>query len=1586
MSHPRTPPSFPACALLVGLLLAGDAPAGTYPDAGGSQDFSNFTESNGLVTFNDGSSVYPTVNGGYNASAVTVADGALVLTDLTPSNIASRYQLPVIDAGKEVASFTLTFSLKIAAPDPAANAHGEGFSVNFGSIGSGTGSGETGFSMANGLTIGWDTRDNGGEEPSVRVYANASLAGEVPASQLGAAWAISDSDNPVPADFREVVVHWDADGLDLTWGGTPVFTDLETPGFVPSVNDKFAFAARTSDNVQVLAIDNISIATTAVDASVTGGPVISEFLASNQRGLEDEDFDHPDWIEIYNGQNSAMSLDGWFLTNNALTPQLWRIPAITLPPFGYVYFFASGKNRTESLHRHTSFTLPKEGGYLALVRPDGVTAHGITYPVQFEDIPYGVKGVNLEPGYFDTATPGARNATRLYNGVVTEAPVILNAEGNPAVSGMITASTTLSIAPPATPGGYVRYLTNGNLPIETPSTSPLYSGPVSVTNRSLVLRARVFAPGMVPGPASTVSQVFLGPDLVSYRNQNGTFGSNLPVMVMDSFGYNVDGITNPTNTNRAIFRYTWTQVFDPARGSSPGTARLSDTPAFQGPSGTHVRGQSSSGFPQTPYALELWDDNNEDEDHPLLGMPAGSDWVLYNPYNEETFMRNVLIYNTLRQWRADGAAMRTRFVEVFFNQQNNPVTYADYRGVYVLIEKIKRGSNRVRIEKLNGEVTDPALITGGYMFKKDKPPQARTINVSSNGPWGSQTYEVIEPSVPNSAQSTWLRTHVQAFDSTLMSGNWLNESTGYRQYIDTSSFADNQLWVEIFKNIDGYRISTYFYKSREGKITALPAWDYNLAAGNGNYLGGENPVGWYYSHISGGNLPFWPRLIQDPGYVLEMWDRYWQIRRQVLTDDRIAALVDGWASDLTAGDPRPVLNTSRPASPPAASDFDTPASRHFYKYRTLGVYNWPNANNFSLRTSFQSEIEFLKEWMKQRLEWMEFKSLDQIPSAAGKLRPPNLHESLSGAERYTGSVPAGLRMKLTDPNAVTASIYYTVNGSDPRLPGGAIDPSALIQSGGAAAKEVLLANGSAWKYLGTTSSAALPDDAGGKSWKEAAFLDAAWSSGPTPIGYGEGGLATTLSGAGVTPSGNGNQVTYLRSSFTVADPSAVYELRADLNVDDGAVIYLNGQEAYRHNMPYQPVVITPSVRAQGAIDPGLGDYETENVAAPVRLPASLLVAGVNSIAVEVHQFQYGSGNTGISSSTDMRFNLQLTALTVAPVAEPLALGNSGLQQVRARVRAGSFWSPLTLGSFVVDAVPASTGNLVVSEFLYDPAAPNPDEVAAGANNSNDFEFIEITNISGGSVDLTGVRIENAIVFDFTTAPESLRILPAGGRVLVVENLAAFNARWPGRSAQIAGVFASGNLSNGGELFSLRGADGSLIRQFTWDNKEPWPSIAARSPAAGQPDYSLVLNNPLSGPDHNDPHQWRASASSHGNPGGADALPMPANPTADSNGNGRADLLDYVFPDSGLPQLSLEAVDSGSGPEQYPVMRMTRNLAADGYSMVPETSTNLSDWTPGGAVWLSNTWNGDGTVTGKWRFTSPASAAGPRYLRLRVKTE
>ena len=121
--------------------------------------------------------------------------------------------------------------------------------------------------------------------------------------------------------------------------------------------------------------------------------VISEFVAENAASATDEEGDHPDWIELLNTTGAEVNLDGWFLSDDPLTPAKWRFPAVTLPGRGYLVVFASEKDRAiAGAPLHTNFALNNAGDSVILVKPDGTTVASsfFNYPAQREDVGYGV--------------------------------------------------------------------------------------------------------------------------------------------------------------------------------------------------------------------------------------------------------------------------------------------------------------------------------------------------------------------------------------------------------------------------------------------------------------------------------------------------------------------------------------------------------------------------------------------------------------------------------------------------------------------------------------------------------------------------------------------------------------------------------------------------------------------------------------------------------------------------------------------------------------------------------------------------------------------------------------------------------------------------------------------------------------------------------------------------------------------------------------------------------------------------------------------------------------------------------------------
>jgi hypothetical protein len=189
----------------------------------------------------------------------------------------------------------------------------------------------------------------------------------------------------------------------------------------------------------------------------------------------------------------------------------------------------------------------------------------------------------------------------------------------------------------------------------------------------------------------------------------------------------------------------------------------------------------------------------------------------------------------------------------------------------------------------------------------------------------------------------------------------------------------------------------------------------------------------------------------------------------------------------------------------------------------------------------------------------------------------------------------------------------------------------------------LVAAGSVWKYLDDNSDQ-------GTAWRLPAFNDAGWGSGPAKLGFGGDGEVTIINGG---PSGNRFTTTYFRKTFSYNGPVTLAEATLDVLRDDGAVVYLNGLEVWRTNMPAGPV--TRATFASSAV--GGSD---ESVFLPTTMNPALVVPGTNVLAVEVHQANL--------TSSDLGFDLRLSA----------RLGENPLP-----VQLGSFTARETSGGNVV---------------------------------------------------------------------------------------------------------------------------------------------------------------------------------------------------------------------------------------------------------------------------------------------------------------
>ena len=368
--------------------------------------------------------------------------------------------------------------------------------------------------------------------------------------------------------------------------------------------------------------------------------------------------------------------------------------------------------------------------------------------------------------------------------------------------------------------------------------------------------------------------------------------------------------------------------------------------------GIEIRGSSSQMFDKKSYGFETWDEMGEDLNASLGGFPEEEDWILYGPYSDKSLVRNVLIYelsNNMGQY-----ASKTKFYELEIN--------GVFQGIYVLMEKIKRDRNRVDISK--NKVED---ITGGYIIKIDKP--------TGDGDWYDENiafasqynttgllvdtgninflYEYPKADDVSDEQKKYIQDYIHLFETALISEDFESIENGYRQFIDLDSFIDFFILNEFSKNPDGFRLSTYLHKEKGGKLKMGPIWDFNLAFGNVNYCDGDSPYGWAHRFndiCSGDNwqVPFWwNRFLDDPEYVSLLKERWAILRSEILSSDTVSGRLRELQENLKG-----------------SSAID----KNFGKWLILGKYIWPNK---FIGDSYDSEINYLEEWINQRFDWLD---------------------------------------------------------------------------------------------------------------------------------------------------------------------------------------------------------------------------------------------------------------------------------------------------------------------------------------------------------------------------------------------------------------------------------------------------------------------------------------------------------------------------------------------------------------------------------------------------------------------------------------
>lgn len=361
--------------------------------------------------------------------------------------------------------------------------------------------------------------------------------------------------------------------------------------------------------------------------------------------------------------------------------------------------------------------------------------------------------------------------------------------------------------------------------------------------------------------------------------------SNLPVVII-----NTDGGVNVPDAPRVLANMKIIYRGEGIRNA------LTDqnTPAYLNYNGRiniEVRGSSSQYLQKKQYGFStLMNDNFSNNNVSLLGMPADNDWILNGLGFEPSLIRDYLCYNLSRM--IGEYASRTVFCEVILN--------GSYKGLYVLQEKIKQGSDRVNVTKMEPADNSYPKVTGGYIIKADKTTGSDPIAWYMSSFYGKDDIAYLldypKPEFISSAQKTYIHSEFSKLATLTFPGN-SSPATGYPSVIDIPSFVDFMLLNELGSNADAYTYSTFFHKDRNGKLRAGPIWDLNLTYGYDLAIWGydrSKPNVWQFSSGDNDGARFWRDLFSNPEFRCCMNRRWDQLTQpgQPLNYNSIIAFID----------------------------------------------------------------------------------------------------------------------------------------------------------------------------------------------------------------------------------------------------------------------------------------------------------------------------------------------------------------------------------------------------------------------------------------------------------------------------------------------------------------------------------------------------------------------------------------------------------------------------------------------------------------------------------------------------------------------
>ena len=790
--------------------------------------------------------------------------------------------------------------------------------------------------------------------------------------------------------------------------------------------------------------------------------------------------------------------------------------------------------------------------------------------------------------YFPTPTPGTYNPATGVEGFLTDEVSFSREHGFYEEPFQVTLSAKTS-------GTTIRFTTDGTEPTES---SSLYNSPISIDATSTI-RARAFKPGLDPSRVETQTYIFLEdvvdqtrstalaagfPSSTSINGQSIDLGMDPDIVNSGVWGPQMEealtqiptmsivmDIDDLMRSNTGIFVNAGSHGREWERPASLELINPDGSQGFQVDMGLRIRGGFSRSGNNPKHAFRLFFRDEYGGDSKLRYPLFGDEGV---DEFDKIDLRTTQNYSWSFQGDSRNAFVRDVFSRDLQGDMGNPYTRSRFYHLYINTQYWGLFQTQER-----SEARYAASYFGGdaedYDVVKSAGSSGGYQNEATDGTLEAYRrladYFYQAGGLSDANQEDYMRAQGMNLDGTV--------NPDYERLLDVDNLID-------------YMVITYFTSDADG-----PGSKFTRPRVN-NYYGifnREDPDGFkFFEHDSehsldtgnaaGANYNMVTPLTTG-GSQYRYFNPHWMHEQLANTNteylirfmDRVTELV------TPGGLLTPEVTTSMIDD--RAAEFDMAIIAESAR--------WGDAKRNSpyTKNNWQAAVNSTKNWLE-----------DRIPVFLNQLSSVNWYPNdgvpvfnVNGREQHGG--------EITSADTITLSLG---------------EPSLNYDQG-------LISARRSWNYLDDGSNQ-------GTAWRERDFDDSSWSRGRAELGYGDGNEVTEVS---FGPNSSDKYVTtYFRSlPFNVDDPNAYAGLQVQLRRDDGAVVYINGQEVVRSNMPSGNI----NYRTSASGVAGGGD---ESTFFSFSVDPSSLVAGENVVAVEVHQNVGGAGRV---TSSDISFDLALAA-------------------------------------------------------------------------------------------------------------------------------------------------------------------------------------------------------------------------------------------------------------------------------------------------------------------------------------------------------